>query len=97
MAGSQRDISVLSQVFRLLGDPSRLAVLAAVTDEELNVTQICRKLRMGQSTVSRHLCLLRMSSLVRFRRNGKEVYYSLPAAKRRIVQVLLARGAALAK
>jgi DNA-binding transcriptional ArsR family regulator len=46
-------------------------------DAEKNVTTLVKRLRVPQSTVSHHLALLRMSSLVKARRNGKQIYYSL--------------------
>ncbi len=44
---------------------------------EQHVTQLCRKLRAPQPTISHHLGLLRIHGLVRGRREGKLVYYSL--------------------
>jgi DNA-binding transcriptional ArsR family regulator len=76
MAKQDRHVRALAQIFRVLGDPTRLRIFTTLQEEELNVTQLCRKLRIPQPTVSHHLGILRMSGLVVNRRNGKEVHYS---------------------
>jgi DNA-binding transcriptional ArsR family regulator len=71
-------VRTLSQLFRVLSDQTRLRLLATLhEDGEQHVTQLCRKLRAPQPTVSHHLGLLRVHGLVRARREGKLVYYSL--------------------
>lgn len=78
MAGQKRRQSeALAQMFRVLGDPSRLRILRMLQDGEMNVTQICKKLKAHQPTVSRHLGIMRMAGLVSTRRSGKMIYYSL--------------------
>ena len=77
MAKSRRQIEELAQMFRVLGDQTRLRILLMLQNDEFNVTQMCKKLRMHQPTVSRHLGILRMGGLVGTRRNGKEIFYSL--------------------
>jgi DNA-binding transcriptional ArsR family regulator len=97
MASRQRQIESLARLFKILGDPTRLKIIMAMIKGELNVTQICRKLKMSQPTVSRHLSILRLSDLVLTRRNGKEIYYSLPAKICRGLKTLLERGEAMTK
>lgn len=71
-------VRILSQLFRVLSDETRLKLLATLqTDGEQHVTRLCRKLRSPQPTISHHLGLLRIHGLVRGRRSGKQVYYSL--------------------
>lgn len=77
MAKKTRDIEMLAETLRILGDPTRLRIVLSLKEREHNVTQLCRKLRMPQPSVSRHLGILRMSGLVRNRRSGKEIHYSL--------------------
>jgi ArsR family transcriptional regulator len=77
MAKLSRDIQDLAQTLRILGDPNRLRIVLTLKKQERNVTQLCKKLRMPQPSVSRHLGILRMSGLVQNRRQGKEIYYSL--------------------
>ncbi len=73
----QGNIQALSQVFRILGDPTRLSVLVALQAGEMNVSDLCKKLRVPQPTVSHHLGILRMAGLVLNQRRGKEIHYSV--------------------
>jgi DNA-binding transcriptional ArsR family regulator len=74
---SSSDVKSLASVFRTLADGTRLRILALLHEGEMNVTQLCKKLRMPQPNVSRHLGILRNAGLVNNRREGKEVFYSL--------------------
>ena len=97
MAGKEQQTQSLAQVFRILGDPTRLSILKVLVTGELNVTELCRKLKLNQPTVSRHLSILKMSALVEARRNGKEIYYSVPGPKRRGVKTVLERAVVLGR
>ena len=71
-------ISVLAGAFRNLGDRTRLRILMELKDAgERNVTELRKKLRLPQPSVSHHLAILRKGGLVKPRRSGKEIYYSL--------------------
>lgn len=96
MAAAKPSPQTLAQLFRVLGDPSRLRILTSLTEGELNVTQLCRALRISQPTVSRHLSILKMTGLAEARRDGKEIFYSLPSGSRRTLKSLLERGGTLA-
>jgi ArsR family transcriptional regulator len=75
---SERTLSGLAQVFKLLSDESRLKILLALAqDGELHVTALCDLLDQTQPAVSHHLTLLRMAGLVGFRRHGKHNYYRI--------------------
>jgi DNA-binding transcriptional ArsR family regulator len=63
--------------FKLLGDPTRLRILHALSDEELCVCDLAALLDSSPSAVSHQLRLLRAARLVRFRKSGKMVYYTL--------------------
>jgi len=63
--------------FRLLGDATRLRLLRLVAREELTAGELTEIVEAGQSTVSRHLALLRDAGLVRERWEGRFVFYSL--------------------
>ena len=76
------DPPALARLFRVLGDQTRLAILAILEDGEMNVSAICRQLRMAQPSVSHHLGILRDGQLVKTRRSGKEIHYSLQDFKR---------------
>ncbi len=67
----------LADVFKVLGDPTRLRILHTLMDGELCVRDIAEQIQMGQSAVSHQLRILRDARLVQFRRDGKVVYYSL--------------------
>jgi len=76
MAKRDRQVATLAQVFRVLGDPTRLRIWMTLQGGETNVTRLCKKLKMPQPTVSHHLGILRMNGLVTNRRSGKEIFYS---------------------
>ncbi len=67
----------LSDFFKLLGDSTRLRILLAIDREPLCVCDIAEALSMTKSAVSHQLKSLRQSNLVRYRREGKNVIYSL--------------------
>ena len=71
-------VQTLSRLFGVLSDETRLRLLILLQDnDELHVTHLCKMLRLPQPTVSHHLGLLRVHGLVRNRRNGKQVFYSI--------------------
>ncbi len=67
----------LAEFFKLFGDPTRISILWALSKAEMCVCDLCALLSMKQSAVSQHLKVLRQSRIVKFRRAGKVVYYSL--------------------
>lgn len=77
MAKKSQVASTLAQVFRVMGDQTRVSILMLLSDGEMNVSALCRKLKIAQPSVSHHLGILRLGGLVSTRRNGKEVFYSL--------------------
>jgi DNA-binding transcriptional ArsR family regulator len=77
--------SELSEVFHLMGDPSRLGILMSVMEEPRAVGDIAAQTGHSLSLVSHHLRLLRARRLVRAERRGKQVYYSLDDAHVRSV------------
>ncbi len=75
---SDRTLSSLAQVFKLLADESRLRILITLSREgEMHVTSLCEMLGQSQPAVSHHLTLLRMAGLVGFRRDGKFNFYRM--------------------
>lgn len=68
----------LAAVFKIFGDFTRLTILSLLMDhEELCVGDIAERLNMTQSGVSHQLALLKQSKLVRTKREGKSIYYSI--------------------
>jgi DNA-binding transcriptional ArsR family regulator len=74
-------VQELCRLFRALSDETCLRLLLALRGGEQHVTELCKKLRLPQPTVSHHLGLLRMHGLVKNRRKGKLVYYSLDGVR----------------
>lgn len=67
----------LADLFKVFGDSTRLRIMYAISDEELSVLSIAETLGMEQSTISHQLRVLRNNKLVRARRDGKQIYYTL--------------------
>ena len=71
------DLVELADFFKLFGDTSRIRILRALTESEMCVCDLCALLGMKQSAVSHQLRVLKHSRIVKYRRDGKVVYYSL--------------------
>ena len=69
-----------AEVFRLFGDPTRIRILSALSEGEMCVCCLCDLLSMSQSAVSHQLSILKASRLIKSRREGKQIYYSLDDA-----------------
>lgn len=67
----------LSEIFKLFADETRLRIICAILNTELCVCDLCELLNLNQSAVSHQLQLLRNSKLVKYRKEGKQVFYSL--------------------
>ena len=67
----------LSEIFKALGDPTRIKILYVLMENELCVCDIATLVGMTVSAISHQLRLLRNLKIVKFRKEGKMVYYSL--------------------
>lgn len=67
----------LANIFKILGDSTRIKLLALLTSGEMRVSDIAESLDMGQSAISHQLRVLRDARLVKYRKEGKEAWYSL--------------------
>jgi DNA-binding transcriptional ArsR family regulator len=67
----------LAELFRALGDSSRAKIVYSLLQQELCVCDLAAVVGLSESAVSQHLRILRALRLVRSRREGKVVYYSL--------------------
>jgi DNA-binding transcriptional ArsR family regulator len=67
----------LAELFKVFGDSTRIKILYSMFETELCVNDIAKLLNLSQSSVSHQLRILKSSKLVKFRREGKSVYYSL--------------------
>ncbi len=71
------DIEKLGEFYKVFGDPTRLKILYVLGKMELCVLDIAASLNMSQSAISHQLRLLKSSRLVKARREGKSMFYSL--------------------
>lgn len=67
----------LAELFKVFGDSTRIRILYALLESELCVNDIAQLLSLGQSAVSHQLKILKDAKLVRFRREGKIIFYAL--------------------
>ena len=67
----------IAELFKVFGDSTRTRILSALSIEELCVCDISALLNMSMSAVSHQLRILRQTKIVKSRRNGKEIVYSL--------------------
>lgn len=70
-------VAALAETFKLLGDPTRIKIVFALSREELCVCDLAHIVGASQSAVSHSLRALRQMKLVRFRKEGKIAYYKL--------------------
>ncbi len=73
----QEKINKISDFFKILGDSTRAKIIAALDQNEMCVCDIANVLQMTKSSVSHQLAILRKAKLVKYRKEGKTVYYSL--------------------
>ena len=67
----------LAELFKVFGDTTRIKIICALFESEMCVCDLSCLLNMTQSAISHHLRVLKSARLVKFRRKGKVVYYSL--------------------
>ncbi len=73
-------LTKVAEVFKIFGDPTRIRILAALSEGEMCVCCLCDLLEMSQSAVSHQLSILKAANLIKSRREGKQIYYSLDDA-----------------
>lgn len=74
---SDETIHAMAEMFKVMGDPTRLRILSLLAEEELCVGELADHLAVSQSAVSHQLRILRALNIVRFQKMGREVLYSL--------------------
>lgn len=74
---SDVDLSAASDIFRVLGDPTRMKIMWALMQTELCVCDLAAALGMTKSAISHQLGTLKAANMVKARRDGKNVFYSL--------------------
>lgn len=70
-------IQELAEFFKIFGDGTRICILQILLEGERNVGELAEALEMSQSAVSHQLRVLRQNDLVKYRKEGKTVFYSL--------------------
>lgn len=78
-----------SQLLTAMANPKRLLILCNLLDRELNVSQIAERVDLGQSPLSQHLSKLRAWGLVKTRREGQQINYTLASDEVRQVLTTL--------
>lgn len=79
----------LAEIFKTLGDTTRIKIIYSLMLQELCVCDIAAAINISESAISHHLRLMRNQKIVKFRREGKVLYYSLDDEH---VEVLLKQG-----
>ena len=67
----------IADLFKAFADPTRVQILSNLVERELCVTDIAEAVELSQSAVSHQLRILKQMDLVKFRREGKNLWYSL--------------------
>ena len=76
-APSLKMLEDMTGVFKIFGDVTRMKILWNLFDKEMCVTEISEKAEMSQSAISHQLSGLKENGIVKSRREGKNVYYSI--------------------
>ena len=75
----------LAELFKIFGDSTRIKILYVLLESEMCVCDIAQLLGMSQSAISHQLRALKQSKLVKYRREGKTVFYALSDAHVRTI------------
>ncbi|MDD6729184.1 MAG: metalloregulator ArsR/SmtB family transcription factor [Eubacteriales bacterium] len=67
----------LADLFKVFSDSTRIRILTALFDGELCVSEIAQRLEMSQTAISHQLRILKQNHLIKYRRQGKSIIYSL--------------------
>lgn len=73
----EEELYDLSELYKVFADSTRIKILYVLFESEMCVCDIAQLLEMSQSAISHQLRVLKQSKLVKFRRDGKTVFYSL--------------------
>lgn len=85
----EQELFDLADFFKVFGDATRVKILYVLSQSEMCVCDIASLLQMGQSAISHQLRVLKQMRLVKFRREGKTVFYSLADGH---IETILAQG-----
>ena len=73
----RKHAATAARLMRSLANPHRLLVLCVLSEGELSVSELNRRIALSQSALSQHLAVLRREKLVRTRRESQTIYYSV--------------------
>ncbi len=73
----ERTAALLAEIFSALSDPSRIRIISALTEGEMNVGSLAEMVGISESAISHHLRGLRQMRIVRARKDGRQVFYAL--------------------
>ena len=73
----KRTMEEIADLFKAFGDTTRVQILSCLVDRELCVTEIAQAVDLSQSAVSHQLRILKQMHLIKYRREGKNILYSL--------------------
>ena len=76
-SANREELDEVADLFRVFADATRVRLIQVLFDRECCVQELTEYLGMSQSAVSHQLSILRQARLVRFRRDGKNIYYTL--------------------
>ena len=74
---TEEELYDLAELFKVFGDSTRIKILYVLVESDMSVGDIAQALNMTQSSISHQLRVLKQSRLVRFRREGQNIVYSL--------------------
>lgn len=74
---NERTLGDLAELFKVFGDETRIRILVELMESEKSVGDIVRSMDVSQPTVSYQLRILKQAKLVKSRRDGKNIFYSL--------------------
>lgn len=74
---TEEKIIDLAELFKIFGDSTRIKIINILLKQELCVGEIAEKINASQSAVSHQLRILKQSKLVKYRKEGQMIYYSL--------------------
>lgn len=73
----ESDLGDLAELFKVFGDATRISIMFVLLKQELSVGEIADKLSMNASAISHQLRVLKQAKLIKSRRSGKNIIYSL--------------------
>ena len=74
---AEEEIYYLAEFYKVFGDSTRIKILYVLLNRELCVNDIAQEVSMSPSSISHQLRVLKQHRLVKFRREGKTIFYSL--------------------